>query len=271
MEYLPQAGIAGLRESDRAGIRGSMCSIIILRRPGHAWPLIIAANRDEMLDRPWDPPGRHWDDRPEVVAGRDRLAGGSWLGRNDHGVFAAILNREGSLGPSADKRSRGELVLEALDHADAADAAAALCGLDPHAYRSFNLVVGDNAHVFHVANRALAHAITAEEIPPGLSMLTSQEVNDRRNARIAAYLAQFEAAAAPDPDTGDWSAWRAVLSDGTYDPAIGPSAAMCIESDWGFGTVSSTLLALPAPGAEDPRGIYLFAPGRPDTAEYLPV
>ncbi|MEC9183742.1 MAG: NRDE family protein, partial [Pseudomonadota bacterium] len=37
-----------------------MCSIIILRRPGHAWPLVVAANRDEMLDRSWDAPDRHW-------------------------------------------------------------------------------------------------------------------------------------------------------------------------------------------------------------------
>lgn len=248
-----------------------MCSIIILRRPDEAWPLIVGANRDEMTDRPWDPPGRHWDDRPDVIAGRDQLAGGSWLGRNDNGVFAAILNREGSLGPSTDKRSRGELVLEALDHADAADAAEALSEIDGNAYRSFNLVVGDNTNVFHVANRSQANGIAVEEVPVGLSMLTSQEINDRRNARIDAFLSQFEAAPVPDPDSGDWSAWRAILADGNYDPAIGPSAAMCIESDWGFGTVSSTLLALPAPGAENPAGIYLFASGRPDRCDYVPV
>ena len=102
---------------------------------------------------------RHRPDRPEVIAGRDRLAGGSWFGRNDHGVFAAILNREGSLGPSADKRSRGELVLEALDHPDAAAAADALADLDANAYRSFNLVVGDNTDVFHIANRARRTAL----------------------------------------------------------------------------------------------------------------
>ena len=164
-----------------------MCSIIILRRPGHAWPLLIAANRDEMLDRPWDPPGRHWPDRPEVVAGRDRLAGGSWLGRNDHGVIAAALNREGSLGPSEDKRSRGELVLEALDHADAAAAAEALSAVAPDAYRSFNLVIADNRDAFLVANRARTGLVGCDEIPPGLWMLTSLELNDRSNARIATH------------------------------------------------------------------------------------
>ena len=85
-----------------------MCTLVILRRPDHRWPVLIGANRDEMIDRPWQPPGRHWPDRPDVVAGLDALAGGSWLGVNDWGVAAAVLNRHGSLGPAPDRRSRGE-------------------------------------------------------------------------------------------------------------------------------------------------------------------
>ena len=122
-----------------------MCTLAILRRPDHPWPVIIGANRDEMIDRPSLPPARHWPDRAEVVAGRDLLAGGSWLGINDWGVAAAVLNRHGSLGPAAGQRSRGELVLEALDHADAVAAAAALSDLDPHSYRTFNLIVADRS------------------------------------------------------------------------------------------------------------------------------
>ena len=125
-----------------------MCTLLILRRPDHDWPVVIGANRDEMIDRPARAPGRHWPDRPEVVAGIDLLAGGSWLGVNDWGVAAAVLNRHGSLGPEAGLRSRGELVLEALDHADAVDAAAALTDLDPASYRSFNLIVADNRDAF---------------------------------------------------------------------------------------------------------------------------
>ena len=62
-----------------------MCTLIILRRPNHSWPLILAANRDEMLNRSSLPPDRHWTDRSEVIAGRDELAGGTWLGINDYG------------------------------------------------------------------------------------------------------------------------------------------------------------------------------------------
>ena len=129
-----------------------MCTLVILRRPGHPWPLILAANRDELTDRPWLAPGRHWPDRPEVVAGKDETAGGSWLGLNDHGVVAGVLNRVDSLGPEPGKRSRGELVLEALDHADAATATNSLARLDPAAYRSFNLVIADNRDAFWLRN-----------------------------------------------------------------------------------------------------------------------
>ena len=94
-----------------------MCTLVILRRPEAHWPLIVAANRDELADRPWKGPERHWPDRPDVTAGKDLTAGGSWFGVNDDGLFAAILNRPGTLGPKEGKRSRGELVLEALDHA----------------------------------------------------------------------------------------------------------------------------------------------------------
>src|SRR3954453_3826583 len=114
-----------------------MCTLAILRRPDHAWPVVIGANRDEMIDRPARPPARHWPDRPEVVAGLEELAGGSWLGLNDLGVRAAVLTRHGALGPAAGQRSRGELVLEALDHADAVTAAEALSHLDPASYRTF--------------------------------------------------------------------------------------------------------------------------------------
>src|SRR5206468_8941137 len=143
-----------------------MCTLVILRRPEHEWPVIIGANRDEMIDRAAKPPGRHWPDRTEVVAGLDLLAGGSWLGINDWGVAAAVLNRHGSLGPAAGQRSRGELVLEALDHADAVDAAAALSDLDPEAYRSFNLIVADNRDAFWLRHTG-SRRIEAYPVPDG--------------------------------------------------------------------------------------------------------
>src|SRR6476660_5782207 len=198
-----------------------MCSVVILRRPGHGWPVLLGANRDEMSQRPWLPPGRHWPDRPWVVAGLDQQAGGSWLGLNDHGLVAGIMNRPQSLGPAAGKRSRGELVLEALDHADAREAAAALAELDPGAYRPFKLILADNTEAFWIRHDGTR--IDAAAILPGLSMLTAHDLNDAAGSRrIGHFLPLFRAAPAPDPAAGDWQGLQALLGSRGFAAGAGP-------------------------------------------------
>lgn len=251
-----------------------MCSVIILRRPGHRWPVIIGANRDEMADRPWKPPARHWDDRPEVVAGLDVLAGGSWFGLNDHGVVACILNRHGTLGPAPGKRSRGELVLDALEHADAADAARSMAAVEPASYRPFNMLIADSRDAFWIANRDEGGGIGVEAVPPGVSMLTAHDLNDRTGSpRVARYLDRFRAAPAPDPAAhdgdGDWDVWAMLLGARDSLPDAGPGGAMTVVSDTGFGTTSAALVALAAPG--EGRPVFRFAPGRPDKTPFQPV
>ncbi len=242
-----------------------MCTFVILRRPDAIFPVLIAANRDEMAGRPWKTPGRHWPDRPDVIAGLDELAGGSWLGLNDTGVVAAVLNRVGTLGPEAGKRSRGELVLEALDHADAAEAARALTPLDPQAYRPFNLVIADNREAFCLSHRgdAADGRISAEPIPLGLSMVTARDLNDESSPRTGLYRPLFAAAEPPDPARGDWSSWERLLTSRLSAGDAGPRGAMCVVTDTGFGTTSSALIALPAVGYPEIAPIWRFAPGRP--------
>ncbi|HKT16518.1 MAG TPA: NRDE family protein [Stellaceae bacterium] len=241
-----------------------MCTFVILRRPGHDWPVLIAANRDEMIDRPWQPPGRHWPDRPEVVAGRDELAGGSWLGINDFGLVAGILNRHGSLGPAPGQRSRGELVLEALDHADARAAADALQNLEPAAYRTFNLILADNRDAFWLrhADPSGTLPITASQLKSGLSMIAAGDLNDE-TARIKRYRPLFAAAAPPDPGRGAWKAWEQLLFDDRLDPGEDPRDAMRFDTGRGFATVSSSLIALPAPERGDAKPVFRFAAHRP--------
>lgn len=243
-----------------------MCTLVILRRPHSPWPVLIGANRDEMAGRPWKPPARHWSDRPEVVAGLDQLAGGSWMGMNDSGVVAAILNRAGTLGPAAGKRSRGELVLEALDHADAVDSAHALAQLEGTAYRPFNMLLADNRDAFWVRADG-GRRVQVFPVAEGLHMLTALELDDLSSPRIKAYLPRFQTAPAPDPDSGDWSGWTALLADGGGGPDGEEAAAMCFTRDNGFGTVSSSLIALPAIGAET-KPVWHFAAGRPDRAAW---
>ena len=243
-----------------------MCSVIILFRPTHSWPLIVAANRDEMADRPWDPPARHWPDRPYVVAGLDRLAGGSWMGVNDHGVVAAILNREGTLGPQAGKRSRGELVLEALDHNDALLAAEAMADLDGRAYRGFNMLVADNTVAYWVRADGGAK-IQIREIPAGLHMLTARDLDDPACPRIVNNLPRFKAALPPDPETGDWDGWQDLLTrNGDKD-----DGGMCFSTPSGFGTVSSCVLALPSVERIGTTPLWLFSADPRHKAPYLPV
>ena len=71
-----------------------MCTLAVFRDVSTTLPLVVAANRDEFLDRPTDLPGL-LDVLPRVVAGRDRQAGGTWLGARarDGALVAGLLNR----------------------------------------------------------------------------------------------------------------------------------------------------------------------------------
>ena len=258
-----------------------MCTVVILRRPEAAWPVLLASNRDEMAGRPWSPPGHHWPDRAEIVAGRDDLAGGSWLGVNQSGVVAAILNRHGTLGPAPGLRSRGELVLEALDHADAKDAAKALGQLDPTAFRAFNMVIADNRDAFWVRSLGstvpTCGGIKVVPIPAGLSMLTAHELNDESSARIRYYRPRFAAAAVPDPARNDWHDWAKLLASREHEPEAGPHGGLTIVTQEeagkrsGYGTLSSSLIALAAPGHTSPGMVWRFAPGPADIAPFEDV
>lgn len=200
------------------------------------------------------------------MAGLDVEAGGTWLGLNDDGLMAAILNRKGSLGPAPGKRSRGELVLEVLDHAEAPEAAAALADIDPAAYRPFNLVVADPQDAFLVAHRGDG-SVTMTRIEPGLHMIEASELDDPRSARIRSFRQRF-ADSPPDPDKGDWADWQGILADRTTSTGD-PRDAMCIITDGAYGTVSSSLIALPRYATERP--IWLFADGRPGEAPFAEV
>jgi hypothetical protein len=245
-----------------------MCTILILRQPHSDWPVLIAANRDEMRDRPWDPPARHWPERPDIVAGRDRLAGGSWLGINDTGVVAAVLNRQGTLGPASGKRSRGELVLDALDHADAADAAKAFAGLDPAAWRPFNMLIADDRDAYWLKSTG-AGRVAVEALPEGMSMITADDRNDPASPRIAHNLPRFETATPPDPASGDWGAWERLLAS-----RDGPTqtAHMRVDLPSGFGTSSHSLIGLPTTAREhDLKPQWRFAAAAADSPVWSPI
>lgn len=247
-----------------------MCTLVILRRPEDRWPLIVGANRDEMIGRDSLPPARHWPDRPEVIAGLDKLAGGSWLGVNDWGVVAAVLNRHGSLGPAPDQRSRGELVLEALDHPDAMAAAEALQHLDPAAYRTFNLIVADNRDAFWLRHTD-GRSIDAWPIAEGLSLIDSGELDRPNNRRVVLATPRFRDAQPPDPERDDWSEWQALLSNSESPPGEPPENALRFTMPHGYGTVSSALVALPQPNAGEQRPRFRYAQWQPTEQPWADV
>ncbi len=244
-----------------------MCTLVLLRQPAAAWPLLLGANRDELRGRPARAPARHWPDRPHVRGGLDVLAGGSWLGLNDDGVVAAVLNRYGTLGPQPGKRSRGELVLEALDHAEARQAADALRALDPDAWRPFNLIVADAQDAFWVRHAGDGR-IQVQPIAEGVHMIEAGELDDPASARITRFLPQFRFVPAPRPESEDWSTWEALLAERNARTGA-PRDAMSIVTDGEYGTVSSTLVALPRHANEWP--VYRHAEGLPGETPFAPV
>jgi hypothetical protein len=212
-----------------------------------------------MLARPWEPPAAHWPDLPGVVGGRDTLAGGTWLALNRHGVVAGVLNRTGSLGPQTGKRSRGELPLMALRHANAATAAAELAALDGAEWRSFNLIVADQATA-HLVRGLGDPQIEAIPLPPGLSMVTASDPNDPTHPRVARHLPRFQAATPPNPP--DWGEWPALLAD-----RVGPwDATLNVPPTRGFGTASSALIGI-RPG----HTTFHFAAGPPGKVSFREV
>lgn len=241
-----------------------MCTVLALLRPGHDWPLLVATNRDERLERAFDLPDRHWPEVPGALAWRDRAGGGSWLGLNDDGVVATLVNAPDQLGPLAGKASRGELVLRALAEPGAERAARAIGALPAERYRGFTLLVADRARAFAVS--ADGSAARVEALAPGHHMLTPEGCDVADAPRVRAYRDDLRAAPPPDPESGDWASWTALLR---REDADDPHHAMTVSTESGFGTVASTLIGIPAARGAAPA--LLVAPGPPTRVGYVPL
>jgi len=229
-----------------------MCTLIALHQCVVGAPLIVAANRDEYLDRPAEGPALRDTPHGTILAPKDARAGGTWLGLNATGLFAAVTNLR-SDEPDPELRSRGLLVRDVLGATTAEDAALAIERLDAQTYNPFNLLVadGETAHVISCAEKT-----QRIDLEPGAHVIGNVHPHEitPKIARLRREVSQ--AADAPAERVLDDLARVCCSHDG--DDTL---AATCVHAGH-YGTRSSTLLRL---GAESE---LRHADGAPCTADY---
>jgi hypothetical protein len=249
-----------------------MCTAVVGYLPGAAVPVLLAGVRDELTDRPWLPPARHWPDRPALLGGRDELAGGTWLAVDTQAPRAAcVLNGRG-VAPADGRRSRGELPL-GLTATGTFDA-------DPSRYEPFHLIGAepDAVRLWSWDGRRLIE----RKLGPGLHIVVNsglaepggQGGDDHFSARVAHFRPRFEHA------PRDRDAWRALLDGDGLDPA--DDRALIVRHRlpdgriWGTGSITLVSLGSHAVGYDftatpgDPRAWYPVATGASTNAPGRP-
>lgn len=231
-----------------------MCILIVLRGLHRDHPLVVGGNRDERTDRPASPPGLWVGQRSRVLSPRDRRAGGTWLAIDGHGRFAGITNLA-SVAPVPESPSRGHLPHLALDQPTLDDAVAAVqARLADQAYSGFQLVLADATRTLVL--RHTRSGLTVGEWQDPVLVLTNEHAPGELSVRGLPLALQ--------PGT-DLSRRLDVLADVLRDRGGGGQYAICKRGD-GYGTVSSSLLAVPA--ADPQRLVWRFASGPPDITPY---
>ncbi|HEU4430198.1 MAG TPA: NRDE family protein [Myxococcota bacterium] len=236
-----------------------MCTLIALHRCYPSAHLLVAANRDEFLARPASGPRVHeWHGR-RVIAPIDERAGGTWLGLNDAGVFAALTNRPTPYVDPA-RRSRGLLVADALGHSSATRAAEAALRLAPRAYNPFNLFVADADHAFAIVYQEKPRVRALEA---GVHVIGNADPNDAAVPKIARLQHEVgRIAAGREADALDALSELCRSHVGGREGA--PLERTCIHAGE-YGTRSSTLLRL---GPAHEHDVLRFAGGAPCETAY---
>jgi uncharacterized protein with NRDE domain len=222
-----------------------VCTLALYFQVSTEFPLIAAANRDEHYDRPAAPP-MVLRTEPKVLAGRDIRAGGTWLGVNERGVLAAVLNRRtnGAETRAAPTRSRGLLCLDLLACNNAAAARKFLVG-HREPYQPFTLVFADSTDAYFAFN--ITDQVKTGKLTRGLHVFSNSVMHDEYSEKRQRAYALF-AGIKPEQQrsSGAISSWidsfKEVLSDHTLGNGTGdPRDAICVHGDVS-GTVSSSVI-----------------------------
>jgi len=129
-----------------------VCLIVLAKDLHRDYELIVAANRDEYYARPTSPLAA-WGTRPEIYAGRDLEGGGTWMGINEQGYFAALTNFRDPARRRADALSRGTLVSRYLQTGVPPEHYLAEVGQASARYNDFNLILGTPEHLVWMSSR----------------------------------------------------------------------------------------------------------------------
>ncbi len=250
-----------------AEVFSSMCTIAFLVGAHAEAPLVLAANRDELYERPTRPPERLG---PNLAGGVDVLSGGTWLAVRADGRFAAVTNQRVLATPPPGLRSRGHVVKE-LALADDPEAYAR--EIDPTRYASMNLAWGD-ARGVSIAYARQEGSLEIVRLEPGVHVLCNDRLDGEvfpRGVRLAHAIDALRGAPLAELLDGLGRALgdhqRSPIEDVPPSPFPRELAhamtATCIHTQH-YGTRSATLFAADASGAI----AYRHADGPPCTAPF---
>lgn len=224
-----------------------MCLMAIAVESHSRYRLILAANRDEYFQRP-TAPASFWEDVPQLLAGRDLQAGGTWLGVTTGGRLAAVTNYREPQRHGQHRRSRGRMVTDFLAGNIPPQAYLETIRGEGEQYGGFNLIVGDREGIFYYSNRGDAPL----RISPGIHGLSNHLLDTPWPKVVAAKerLQRLLREDTPEPE-----ALFALLSDtATFPDQLLPDTGVGLERERllsslfiagsDYGTRSSTLILI---------------------------
>lgn len=225
-----------------------MCLILFAYRVHPTYKLIVAANRDEDYNRP-TASVHFWDDNPDILAGRDLLQMGTWMGVTTTGRFAALTNYRNPSEITVGKRTRGELVGDFLKGSHEPDRYLRNVKQNKGHYPGFNLLVGDGNQLFYYSNiedkirklepgiYGLSNHLLNTKWPKvskgmtGIEAIISEQQEDFEEKLLTLLQNSEEAQDEALPNTGVSLEWERILSP------------LFINSE-GYGTRSSTIVKI---------------------------
>jgi hypothetical protein len=257
-----------------------VCTVLLRLAPEQRFPLVLAAVRDEFLERAWDPPGHHWPaSAPDLIGGRDRTGHGTWLAvRPTRPAVSALLNGVRLPPPDVGARpTRGALPLTVL--AAATDPGGAdLDEADLDGYDGFHLLIG--SAVGDGAGGAVVwtwdgETLVRRDLPPGDHIIVNAGVDRADSALVTHFAPLLGALPSPDPRTSQdttaaWGPWVDLLrGDGL--PGDDPRALIVRRTfvteagdELVYGSSSASLIAI---GREATRFDFTATPADPQWYE----